>query len=54
MSNDYSGFMAEAARLNLRWPMEWPDAKAALDAKDAEIERLRAALLDCARAPPRH
>lgn len=41
---DYDEFMAEAARLKLRWPMEWPDAKAALDAKDAEIERLTSAL----------
>ena len=37
-------FFAEAARLNLRMLGTPKEIRAALDAKDAEIERLRAAL----------
>lgn len=46
------GFFAEAKRLNLRVLGTPEETRAALDAKDAEIERLRAALWQPIEAAP--
>ena len=47
MTTDAEEFFAEAKRLNLRMLGTPEETRAALDRKDAEIQRLREALLKC-------